>query len=106
MNKVKVTKENVKKMLLDIIYLDEEHMEEMCDEIATLVASKNQDYGDAWQTWGVFTPLVRINDKILRLETIDNNQRILIADETVKDTLRDILGYSALALLWLEDNDG
>lgn len=98
--KVVVTAENVYEKLVEVANYDRLQM--ICKDIAKLVEEKNSDYGDAWQRWGVFTPLVRINDKILRLETISSGKRMLIADENVEDTLRDILGYAALALLWID----
>ncbi len=73
-------------------------------EIANLVERKNHDYGDAWQTYGIFTPLIRINDKILRVQTLTSGAQALVSDENIEDTLKDIVGYAMLALMWLQDN--
>lgn len=75
-------------------------------EIIDLVIMKNHDYGDAWQRYGVFTPLIRINDKLLRVQTLINGETAMIADETIGDTLKDVVGYALLALLWLDSNKG
>jgi hypothetical protein len=74
--------------------------------IIDLVVKKNADYGDAWQRYGIFTPLIRINDKILRVKTLSDGRTALIADENIKDTLIDIIGYSMLALEYLRVNKG
>lgn len=77
---------------------------DIAEEISKLVVTKNHDYGDAWQRYGIFTPLIRINDKILRVKTLSSGEQALIADEKIEDTLKDIIGYAALALLWLKEN--
>lgn len=75
------------------------------DEIIELVVRKNHDYGDAWQQFGIFTPLVRLNDKILRVEKLSNSEA-LVAGENITDTLIDMVGYSLLALEYLRLNAG
>jgi len=70
-----------------------------------MVYGKNQDYGDAWQRYGIFTPLIRINDKILRVETLSDGRVALVANEGIGDTLEDIIGYATLALMWLGNNN-
>lgn len=75
-----------------------------CDEIVDIVLRKNHDYGDAWQRYGAFTALIRINDKLLRLQTLESGETALVPDESIKDTLRDTIGYAMLCLQWLEEN--
>jgi Na+-translocating ferredoxin:NAD+ oxidoreductase RnfA subunit len=101
-SKVVVTKEELKLQILTSVNLSK--LIAMVDEISDLVVSKNHDYGDAWQKYGIFTPLIRINDKILRVETLSTGEHALVADEKIEDTLRDIIGYAALALMKLESN--
>ena len=74
------------------------------DGVIDTIIKKNADYGDAWQKWGIFTPLVRINDKIMRVQTLSSGQQALIAEEKIEDTLVDIIAYCLLALLWLKHN--
>lgn len=72
---------------------------------------KNQDYGSAYDDYGVIGILVRINDKIRRLQNITNNQILLIHDvenlnvksETLRDTLIDLQNYSTMALMLLDE---
>jgi hypothetical protein len=77
---------------------------DIAEEISKLVVAKNHDYGDAWQKFGLYTPLTRINDKMLRVQTLSGGEQALVADEKIEDTLKDIIGYAALALLWLKEN--
>jgi len=104
MTKVIVTKDKLIDAMSDGVRLDK--LNKLIESIAELVTKKNHDYGDAWQRYGVFTPLIRMNDKMLRIATLVSGGQALIADESVKDNLVDIIGYSALALLWLEENAG
>jgi len=92
--KVLVTKEALKKIVSDNII-------KITDKIIDTVARKNADYGDAWQRYGIFTPLIRINDKILRVATLSDGRTALVSDESVYDTLLDIIGYALLAILKL-----
>jgi hypothetical protein len=103
MRKVYVTKEEFEKVLMHACNLND--MIGIIQKITNLVYDKNQDYGDAWQRYGIFTPLIRINDKILRIETLSDGRHALIDDEGIEDTLKDIVGYAVLALMWLKDNE-
>lgn len=98
-----VTKQKLIEQAQKAVKID--RLNKCVEEIASLVEAKNHDYGDAWQRYGIFTPLIRINDKILRIKTLVGGIQALIADEKIEDTLRDIIGYALLALLWLEEND-
>ena len=85
---------------LRLIYFRQEgevKLSVILDNIIKLVLSKNHDYGDAWQRFGIFTPLIRINDKLLRLETLMS--KVAKVEENVIDTLVDIVGYSMLATM-------
>ena len=103
MNKVIVTKRKLMEMTDDIT--TSANLQLVGDRIAGMIEDKNKDYGDAWQRYGVFTPLIRINDKILRIETLSSGQQAMIADESIEDNLRDIVAYGLLALLYLNEND-
>jgi len=66
-----------------------------------LFIKKNKDYGKAYEKYGTIGVLVRINDKISRLQTITKNEICLVNDESLKDTLIDLHNYSAIALMEL-----
>jgi len=84
--------------------------------IATLIR-KQKDYGpENIARFGNIGLLIRMHDKIARLENIyakcewDFNKAIAVnavSDETIIDTLIDIMGYSAIAIMWSTvDEDG
>jgi len=77
--------------------------------IATLIR-KQKDYGpENIARFGNIGLLIRMHDKIARLENIyakcdgEFNTAVnvnAVSDETIIDTLIDIMGYSAIALMW------
>lgn len=76
--------------------------------IADLLVKKNHDYGssffDVAKTLGLVQSFsVRFLDKANRLKEfvylIDHNQQSLVSDESVTDTIRDLLGYYLLYLV-------
>lgn len=70
-----------------------------------LFRKKNSDYGDAFSTYGVIGVLVRMGDKILRLQSITNNSVSLVNSESLRDTLIDLHNYSAMAIMLLDEID-
>ena len=68
-----------------------------------LFAKKNQDYGDAFATYGTVGVLVRIGDKISRLNNITKRGVHLIEDESLRDTLIDLHNYAAMAIMLLDE---
>jgi hypothetical protein len=75
-------------------------------EIAELVARKNKDYGDSFSEmvdkYGYVAILIRFQDKLNRLDALNKNKRVMIVDESMEDTLKDIVGYGLLALEYLD----
>jgi hypothetical protein len=69
-----------------------------------LFKKKNQDYGDAFAEYGMVGVLVRMGDKIKRLQSISNNKIALVDDEKMRDTLIDLHNYAAMAIMLLDEN--
>ena len=67
-------------------------------ETLELFKRKNSDYGDAFAEYGTIGVLVRMGDKIKRLQTISKTQIQLVNDEQLRDTLIDLHNYSAMAI--------
>ena len=66
-------------------------------EMATLLASKQHDYGHGnITTFGLKGVLVRLSDKVERLINLKSKQA---RNESAVDTLRDIVGYCVIALM-------
>tara|TARA_B100001094_G_C17829673_1_gene622583 strand:+ start:145 stop:531 length:387 start_codon:yes stop_codon:yes gene_type:complete len=79
------------------------NLKEIQNEALELFKKKNQDYGDAFANYGAIGVIVRIGDKISRLQSITNSQISLINTETLRDTLIDLHNYSAMAIMLLDE---
>tara|TARA_X000000368_G_scaffold418835_1_gene420256 strand:+ start:1097 stop:1450 length:354 start_codon:yes stop_codon:yes gene_type:complete len=79
-------------------------MESIQEEALELFKKKNTDYGDAFANYGVIGVLVRMGDKISRLQSITSNQISLINTESLRDTLIDLHNYSGMAIMLLDEN--
>ena len=80
-----------------------EQMETVQKEGLELFKKKNKDYGDAFAEYGVVGVLVRMGDKIKRLQNIEKNKIVLVNDENMKDTLIDLHNYAAMAIMLLDE---
>jgi hypothetical protein len=84
---------------------------ELLDAIAAIHAAKNQDYAEgsdpllnfgAVKRLGVdaFTGiLIRIEDKISRIESFARRGHFMVGDESLEDTLMDLANYALLAIV-------
>ena len=70
-----------------------------------LFKRKNQDYGDAFANYGVIGVLVRMGDKIARLQSISTKSVSLVNSESLRDTLIDLHNYSAMAIMLLDEDE-
>lgn len=85
-----------------------ERHSELCNKIHNLYKNKNSDYGDSvhdtYKKYGLVSFLVRMEDKLNRLNTLNKNaNNIKITDEKLEDTLLDLANYALIALVELED---
>ena len=74
------------------------------NEAYNLFKRKNTDYGDAFAKYGVVGVLVRVGDKISRLQSITSNGINLVEDEKLRDTLLDLHNYAAMGIMLLDNN--
>ena len=79
-----------------------EQLKDIQEEARELFKKKNTDYGDAFANYGPIGVLVRMGDKISRLQSIDKNKIALVNDEKMRDTLIDLHNYSAMAIMLLD----
>lgn len=70
-----------------------------------LFEKKNKDYGDAFALYGPVGVLVRIGDKIQRMQSVTKSGVNLVTDERLNDTLLDLHNYAAMALMLLNENE-
>ena len=76
-----------------------EQLTNIQNEAKELFKKKNTDYGDAFAEYGVIGILVRLGDKIKRLQSITNNGITLVEDEKLRDTLIDLHNYAAMGIM-------
>ena len=78
-------------------------------EIAELVEKKNSDYNNAFDKtlaeYGDTAYFLRIEDKLSRLKSLSKKEA-KVADESIEDTLKDIVGYTLLMLNNKRNNKG
>src|SRR5256885_4133727 len=75
----------------------------LTDEARKLIVIKNADYagvdGDPFRNfrrWGLLGILVRLSDKVARLETFVSRGNLQIKAEQVRDSVLDIINYAIL----------
>lgn len=75
------------------------------DELIPLLRAKGHDYAGEENILGCFEDfgwqgiVVRIGDKYHRLKNFCRQKELSVKDETVEDTLKDLINYGLLALL-------
>ncbi len=92
---------------------DQELIKETMADITDLLLRKNRDYGSSFRKPGIVSGaldaksklLVRIDDKLERLSNLlgkgtDGD----VADESVSDTVSDLIGYFVLLKILLDDD--
>ena len=84
-----------------------EKHKELLDYIHDLYIRKNHDYGDSvhdtYEKYGLTSFLVRIEDKLNRVRTLNKNiNNIQVPTEKIEDTLLDLANYAILAVIELQ----
>lgn len=76
-------------------------IKEIAVEVAELVEKKNKDYGNSFDKtlaeYGDTAYFLRIEDKLSRLKSLSKKEAS-VSDESVEDTLKDIIGYTLLMI--------
>lgn len=96
--------------------INETTMREQYDRQYKTFCKKNSDYGNSFEEsldkHGIVASIVRMGDKINRLEALTNDSRTQqVGSESLLDTLEDLSNYAALTACWLkgvraEDGEG
>jgi hypothetical protein len=81
----------------------EQQMHAVQSEALELFSRKNKDYGDAFADYGPIGVIVRMGDKIRRLQNITNNSVAFVSDEGIRDTLIDLHNYAAMAVMLMDE---
>lgn len=76
---------------------------EICDNLNKTYIAKNADYGDSFarvrREEGEAVILVRLKDKLYRLETLLHGEEAKVAGESIDDTLLDLANYCIMELV-------
>ncbi|MBT2759916.1 nucleotide modification associated domain-containing protein [Paenibacillus sp. ISL-20] len=84
----------------------EQLIEQVCDSVERLLKKKNHDYGNSFslqfEKYGIMSALIRMDDKMRRLENLIKGNEAQVVDESIEDTLQDLVGYGTLALVELQ----
>jgi len=86
--------------------VSKEKLHVIANQVIALVMQKNADYGDAWQQQCVHGVLVRLADKLYRIDNLADGREALVPGEALQDTLIDAIGYAMLGLLYLKETKG
>ena len=77
----------------------------ICDSLNDLYKKKNQDYGDSfsksYKEYGLTMSLIRLEDKLNRLKSLNKNGNAQVKDESIQDTLMDLANYAIMTILEL-----
>ena len=77
---------------------EQEEMEWICQGIKDIAIRKSQGYGRNLQRHGMRGVIIRLGDKIQRLENLVLGDGEDLVEEEIEDTLTDIAGYAIRAL--------
>ena len=84
-----------------------EKHEKICEELNTLYAKKNHDYGDSFHLSfleeGMAMSRIRLGDKFNRFKTLSRNNTQQVNDESIRDTLIDLANYAIMTILEMEN---
>ena len=84
-----------------------ERHKKICDELNTLYAKKNHDYGDSFHISfveeGMAMPRIRLGDKFNRFKNLSRNNTQEVNDESLRDTLIDLANYAIMTILEMEN---
>lgn len=76
--------------------------------MAKVYAAKNHDYGNSFDCslykFGLIAGLVRMGDKMNRLESLIN-KKAMVKDESIRDTLLDLASYCIMTVMWLNKEE-
>ena len=96
-----------KKSRFEIVH--ESEIVTIANEIAELVEKKDKDYNSAFsktlKEYGNVAYFLRIDDKLNRLKNLMLNNNNAEINESVEDTLNDIIGYTLLMLKEIKGNN-
>lgn len=82
-------------------------VQETYDELKKIYEAKNHDYGNSFNNscdrFGIVAAVVRMNDKIERINTLYNKESSAKVSESIVDTLLDLANYAVMTAVYLKN---
>ena len=79
----------------------------ICLELNNIYEKKNADYGNSFENsldkHGLIAGIVRMDDKMSRLISLNSKNEQLVMDESLRDTLMDLANYAIMSVMWLDE---
>lgn len=73
-------------------------------EFSHLLLNKHRRYGKApLENWGVIGIVMRMDSKVERINNMSRGQELALSDESIYDSLQDIVGYCVLGTKLMEE---
>ena len=85
----------------------EDQFKAITENMLKTFIAKNHDYGNSFEqscdTFGTVAAVVRMNDKMNRINSLYNNTEIAKVDEKLEDTLLDLANYCILTVMYIKN---
>ena len=79
----------------------------VCQELTETYKKKNADYGNSFENsldkHGLIAGIVRMDDKMSRLISLNSKNEQQVMDESLRDTLMDLANYAIMSVMWLDE---
>ena len=79
----------------------------ICLELNNIYEKKNADYGNSFENsldkHGLIAGIVRMDDKMSRLISLNSKKEQQVMDESLRDTLMDLANYAIMSVMWLDE---
>ena len=79
----------------------------ICLELNNIYEKKNADYGNSFENsldkHGMIAGIVRMDDKMSRLISLNSKKEQQVLDESLRDTLMDLANYAIMSVMWLDE---
>ena len=79
----------------------------VCQELTETYEKKNADYGNSFENsldkHGLIAGIIRMDDKMSRLISLNSKNERQVMDESMRDTLMDLANYAIMSVMWLDE---
>lgn len=83
-----------------------ERHKEICTELSKTYRKKNEAYGDSFgktfRELGIISAVTRMEDKMNRIASLAAGAKNEVADESIRDTLKDLANYAIMTLIEMD----